>query len=203
MKKLDLFWLHSDCPAKFKLLVHDAVVRSKLLYGLDTAMLTPSLLKKLDTFQLKGLRKILHMKTTFVDRQNTNARVFEKANAALASRRTGKKVRLFSEAYRESRMKQCSRVLLRTSSDPIRFSTLNPNAGIWIFAVKRSGRPKDKWIAAGIGDAWKRLRTEYPLTENAGLEFDVQRTSAEDNTTIINTMIRDFRAHPNHPKCSL
>jgi hypothetical protein len=34
LNKLNTFWRHSNCTAKFKLLVQDAVVRSKLLYGL-------------------------------------------------------------------------------------------------------------------------------------------------------------------------
>ena len=32
--------------------------------------------KSMDTFQLKGLRKILKSKTTFVDREQTNRKVF-------------------------------------------------------------------------------------------------------------------------------
>ena len=57
MKKLDLFWRHSGCPTHVKVHVADAVLRSKLLYGLESAQLIPSVLKKLETFQLKVLRK--------------------------------------------------------------------------------------------------------------------------------------------------
>ena len=57
MKKLDLFWRHSDCPTHVKVHVADAVLRSKLLYGLESAQLIPSVLKQLETFQLKVLRK--------------------------------------------------------------------------------------------------------------------------------------------------
>ena len=37
-------------------------------------------MQRIDLFQLKGFRKILRMKTTFITRENTNNRVFEKAN---------------------------------------------------------------------------------------------------------------------------
>ena len=57
MNKLDLFWRHSDCPAHVKVYTADAVLRSKLLYGLESAQLIPSVLNKLETFQLKAFRK--------------------------------------------------------------------------------------------------------------------------------------------------
>ena len=41
-KRLDLFWLHSTCSTEQKLQVYNAVITSKLLYGLETAQLTPS-----------------------------------------------------------------------------------------------------------------------------------------------------------------
>eukprot|EP00975_Prorocentrum_lima_P017673 3729308-Prorocentrum_lima.AAC.1 len=50
-RKLDSFWLHSHCSPKFKLLVYDSVVRSKLLYGLESLQLTDSLSESLDVFQ--------------------------------------------------------------------------------------------------------------------------------------------------------
>ena len=62
LKKLDIFWRHSDWPERFKIQALDAVLRSKLLYGLETAELGSPLLNKLDVFQLKGLRKILIVK---------------------------------------------------------------------------------------------------------------------------------------------
>lgn len=65
---------------KFKLLVHDMTIRSKLMYGLESAALTDSALNKLDTFQLKGIRRILELKTTAVNRAWTNEHLINKAN---------------------------------------------------------------------------------------------------------------------------
>ena len=69
--KLDQFWLCSNCPIKRKVEVYNAVIKSKLLYGLEPLQLRESLKKNLDTLQLKGLREILKMKTTYVNRNNT------------------------------------------------------------------------------------------------------------------------------------
>ena len=50
VKKLDLFWRHSTCPTPFKLTVLDAVIRAKLLYGMDSAQLNTAQLRKLEVF---------------------------------------------------------------------------------------------------------------------------------------------------------
>ena len=57
MKKLDIFWRHSDCPTHIKVYTADAVLRTKLLYGMESVQLIPSVLKKIETFKLKVLRK--------------------------------------------------------------------------------------------------------------------------------------------------
>ena len=54
---LDLFWRHSNCSKAIKVQTADAVLRSKLLYGIKSTQLIPSMLKRLETFQLKVLRK--------------------------------------------------------------------------------------------------------------------------------------------------
>ena len=43
----------------WKLRVHDAVITSKLLYGLEFASLTDAEYARLDAFQIKALRKML------------------------------------------------------------------------------------------------------------------------------------------------
>eukprot|EP00975_Prorocentrum_lima_P058079 12181543-Prorocentrum_lima.AAC.1 len=119
-KKLDTFWLHSDCPVPFKLLVYDAVVRSKLLYGLESLQFTQCQMQMLDTFQLKGLRKILRMKTTFCDRSNTNDAVFQRANAAVrhGTSNPSKVVLPLSKVYLNRKIALISEILTNGSTDP-------------------------------------------------------------------------------------
>ena len=59
MKMMHTFWNHSNCSVRFKLTVLQAVLYSKVLFGLESAELTATALASLDVFQLKGLRKIL------------------------------------------------------------------------------------------------------------------------------------------------
>ena len=92
------FWNSPNCPTNFKLLVHDAVIRSKLVYGLDSIELTQSVLSRLNALQLKGIRRILQMKTIFVERRNTNELVFERADKIKNPRKIpGKDIKTYSE----------------------------------------------------------------------------------------------------------
>ena len=75
--KLQLFWSKANTTIKWKLRVLDAVLLSKLMYGLDTMQLTKNELQKLDSFQMKMLRRILSVPPTFVDRQWTNQKVLD------------------------------------------------------------------------------------------------------------------------------
>ena len=84
LKKLDLFWKQARVPSKWKIQVFNAVCVTKLLYSLEALQPTQAAASKLDTFQLKGLRKILNMSTTYIDRANTNEEVFRRANAAIS-----------------------------------------------------------------------------------------------------------------------
>ena len=49
-KRLSEFWKHSDCGTRLKLGVYDAVIRSKLIYGLESVQVNDSLKRKLDVF---------------------------------------------------------------------------------------------------------------------------------------------------------
>ena len=64
--KLHVYWRDNAANKKWKILIYDAVVRSTLLYGLETLHLPKSLCRKLNGFHHRGLRKILGMSSTFV-----------------------------------------------------------------------------------------------------------------------------------------
>ncbi len=64
---------------RFKIITLDAVIKAKLLYGLESAKLGEPELKRLDIFHLKAMRKILGLTTTYVDRNNSNAFIYRKS----------------------------------------------------------------------------------------------------------------------------
>ena len=80
--RLSLFWKYhnTDRDKRWKILVYQSVIKSKLLYGLETIQLTRTRLNRLDAFFYKGIRKILHIPPSFIDRTMTNIKVLEIAN---------------------------------------------------------------------------------------------------------------------------
>ena len=193
LKKLDIFWLHTKCPLRWKLLAHDAIIRSKLLYGLDSAELTPAILDKIDVFQLKGIRKIMKWKTTFVERGNTNERLLRKANQLAQAE--GKKyiIKRFSEAYKEAKAKRGIRTLKKTCSDPVKYTTLNSEDGIWDFSLKaggklRIGKPKNKWAAEALSDIWNIAKEQIPELRSNVETFNTAKTWSSGNANIIRNL---------------
>ena len=77
--KLSTFWKAANCSPAWKLQVYDAIIQNKLLYGLENVHLTQAVQRKINAFQLKGLRRILGLQTTFVNRSNTNEFVLRRA----------------------------------------------------------------------------------------------------------------------------
>ena len=119
LQKLNEFWPHSSCATKFKITVADAVFKSKLLYGLESSQLTPETKRRLDTLQLKALRKILHFETTYIDRANTNDKVL-----TTARRRTKKHIETFSTAYIRKKLTLLEDILAAPDTVPEKEATL-------------------------------------------------------------------------------
>ena len=62
-KRLQAYWKATDASKKWQLLAYDAIIKNKLLYGLETAQPSKTDLKRIDAFQLRGLRQILGKNT--------------------------------------------------------------------------------------------------------------------------------------------
>ena len=167
-KKLDIFWRHSNCPTKFKIIALDAVVRSKLMYGLNTAQLNENEMKRLDIFQLKGLRKIMKKDTTYVNRANTNERIFEMANEQLKeehgnnNKKEIKKIIPFRKAYLCSKLKRLKRIINQDQSNPCRKITFRENLTVWTQPNRLQWRPKIKWTDKALKEQWEQMKEEKP-----------------------------------------
>ena len=80
LQKLQIFWRRSNCPTSYKIIALDAVVRSKLIYGTDAMQLNEPEFKKVEKFHLQGVRKILKWDTTYINRENTNEKIYAEVN---------------------------------------------------------------------------------------------------------------------------
>lgn len=70
-RKLHDFFKRSGCNKSWKLQVYNAVIVTRLTYGLDSVELTDSLKKRLNAFQLRGIRIILGIQHAFWSRTST------------------------------------------------------------------------------------------------------------------------------------
>ena len=82
-RKLDKLWKGTNNRLRDKINIYNAVVRSKVAYSLETAPLTTAHKKRLDAFQQKGLRQIMGIQPTFIDRSMTNKKVLDYANVIM------------------------------------------------------------------------------------------------------------------------
>ena len=125
----------------------DAVIRSKLVYGLESLELTAGNMSHLNAFQLKGLRKILKLKTTYIVRANTNKSVFEKASSIVNPKHVpGKDVRPFSEYIHTQQGKLLAHIVRAPIDDPLHQSTLTAGTHYpYEYDKRRVGRPRNNW----------------------------------------------------------
>ena len=87
IRALNNFWKSSAKP-KWKLLVFNVVAGAKFLYGLESLQLTDADFKRLDAFQQRGLRRILGILPSYLDRTATNQFVLETERKETMRRRT-------------------------------------------------------------------------------------------------------------------
>ena len=149
---------------KWQLLIFDAVVRSTLLYGLETIHLTDAMLKKIDAFQLRCLRKILKVPSTSIDRRNTNTEVLNRHTAlAYPNRGDRREFELFSQSYLCRNSKSLGHAGLATTILCAKFPALfYTQSFLW---EKTSRSPETKLVALRQKHTFEHILGGYDYTE--------------------------------------
>ena len=110
-KSLDFFWKEAQCSTRNKNIIYNAIIQSKHPYALETIEIPVALLSRLESFRLKGLRKILAMTTTYINRGNTNEEVFRRANLHIAANRFGTKIVPLQDILTHCRIALAAKIL--------------------------------------------------------------------------------------------
>jgi hypothetical protein len=182
LKKLDIFWNKTKCCNAWKIQVLNAVIVSKLIYGLETIEPTEGVANMLNAFHLKGLRKILNMTTTYIDRENTNERVYKSAQNVLRTKNAQKapslqkanawldrQVRPITDIMQEKKLNLMGHVIRREYTHPLQMVTFDTGrhpsngAALTIKATKgprRKGRPRLSWTHENMTAAWNHIRNK-------------------------------------------
>ena len=72
LNNLHLFFYNSDNAIARKLQAFNAIIRSKLMYGMETIAFNTSIQNKLETQQLKCLENIFKRQTAYINRTFSN-----------------------------------------------------------------------------------------------------------------------------------
>lgn len=168
--RLKIFWRKAKTTTKWKIQVFDAVIRSKLLYSLECIQLTTAEQDRIDAFQTKGLRRILDIPPTHIDRYWTNERV-----RILASERNGKPIFFFTEMWQKQKFALLGHLLRTDINDPLHQvtfegTTKKPRT----VGKRRTGRPRDQWINETCAEAFDEIM------KNEFVEFDFENEEHMD-----------------------
>ena len=118
---------------KWEIIIIEAVLKSKLLYGLETAHLTLACLKRMNAFQMERLGQLLKFKHTYWDRAATNRALETAAEEAYRKRkfqtieRNQKRVIEQKTMIPTSKEKQLGHILRANIEDPMRQVTTKSN----------------------------------------------------------------------------
>ena len=178
-QKLKVFWIDELVSKREKITIYDSLVSSKLLYGLETLPLTESCLKKLNAFHLRGLRRILRIPTTHIDRQYSNTKVIELANeeANKTSRKTKhtkpKVTKLVSEVLGERSMHVLGEIMRSSPTDLRRQVTFRGDTPhINLPRENRVGRPRIHWTTSNLARVWNSFNIHNRSPNTANTSFN-------------------------------
>ena len=121
LHSLELFGKETKCSNKLKINVHNAVVMSKLIYGLETSQFTDYTLNRINTFQMNGPRTILGVPPTFIDKDLSHRSLLELANKEVKTEKDKHDKRILaSEMIGNRRLTLPGRSIGSGDEDPLR-----------------------------------------------------------------------------------
>ena len=164
-KKLSPLMKHGLLPPNWKLLVYRSVVQSILMYAMDSLLLTPAQLTKMDSVHYKCLRRIFKIKSSYYHRViNPSSSPCSNqylAELAFSSRR----VISPSQMYSQNRLNLLGHLYRHPDSLETQATFMPSAAYRHTRGVNRVGRPKPHWAESCLVEASRRinfLRSDNP-----------------------------------------
>ena len=173
--RMKLFWDKANTTTRWKLRVFDSILCSKVLYGLECIQLTQPDIDKINSFQMKSLRRILKIPPTFLDRSYPNQRVMDILRDTYNS-----PVHLFSQIWLNRKLKLFGHILRSSPDDPLRQVLFEYNSFIPRIEYRRPGRPRTDWLLQPFKDAFTLLGRAHEFDSNnlEHIQFIVQHANA-------------------------
>ena len=180
---MEIVWKLKTCPVKVRLLFWNAIIKTKLMYGLYLIALTQSQQRRLNAVQNKGYRKILGLKTTYIERRNSVEFIFQRANNIVNTETTQEHrakaearkeanlkprpkpkpptLRPLSEEHKEQQTTYIAHLLREHHTEPTRAATFNSAAQFNTRPKCRVGGVRRKWTEEGFAAYWQRALPRY------------------------------------------
>ena len=114
------------------------------------------------------LRKILKIDTTYINRVNSNASIFNRINTMMEGEGRRKRVISFVDAYNKVKRKRAIKIMNLENTSIYNVSFENGKLRKWIHKNRRVGRPRMNWTEQSINEIWdivKRNNTTFRYTQ--------------------------------------
>ena len=166
-----MLWKKASVSTTWKLRVHDAVISSKLLYGLESASLTNAEYERLGSFRIKALRNMLGLKHSYHSHVS-NEMVMQRANQRIRLKE-GKTTTKMSVKFINRQIKLMSHLLRAEGGDITKTCIIERNGSRISAGFKRTGRPRTKWYDQVMNSCFDRLVKMGMLLPNWGEDIRV------------------------------
>ena len=145
--RLKLFWKKTNCTTSWKLQVYDSIIKAITLYGLETTHITKAQIDRLHAMHTKGLRIILNLTHSFIDRTTTNEKIWQTAkNKIKDDKQPYADIFTFESTLKHKRITFLGHLLRANNYDPLRMITFQPSTAKPISILnRRVGGPKKHW----------------------------------------------------------
>ena len=157
-------------------------MKSRLLYGLESLEIPKAQMSRLEAFQLKGLRKILKMEITFINRGNTNHEVFRRANWHMRAR-SGHSARIeaISCLLRKRRISLVGHALKQDKGHLLRNISFQNHTPIPVGVLyRRQGYPRIKWMDSTLKITWDEINPNQERFQPTPAQLQIIQNAAEN-----------------------
>ena len=184
LSKLHMFFYNSDNIPSRKVQIFNMVIRSKLMYGLETIVMNEPVEKSLNIFQITCIRKILKLPTTYIHKEFSNIVVRDQINKQLAEAKA-KPMEPLSMFHRKSRITYLCKLIYAGTDEPGTAVTFDPITYLPLdHGKKRVGQPRKNWYNVTLNDLWVEAKKVIDNLEYAS-EFGFLRRASYSSTRSI------------------
>ena len=106
---------------------------------------------------MKIFRHILGLRTTYVERENTNMKLWKDVNTKVTAEGKKRQIMTFKQAYAKAKLKTMAKIL-NDRKDLKHIAIFDDDLKERIYANRRVGRPKATWTETTLTEFWEGVR---------------------------------------------